>query len=148
LRLKRQPEQKARIELIPMIDTMAFLLVFFMIASLAMTQQLGLTVNLPRATTSTQQPASDQQLVVTIDEKGHYFLNKKPVAWSKLEGEVRARVAARPGLVVVVNADERLRHGLVVHTMDAIRRAGASQMAISTARPEDGQTGPDAIATH
>ena len=148
MRLKRQPEQKARIELIPMIDTMAFLLVFFMIASLAMTQQLGLTVNLPRATTSVQQPPSDQQLVVTIDEKGHYYLNKKQVAWSKLESEVHARVTARPELVVVVNADERLRHGLVVQTMDAIRRAGASQMAISTERPEGGRTGPHAIATH
>jgi len=136
LRLKRHPVQKARIELIPMIDTMAFLLVFFMIASLAMTQQLGMSVNLPRATSTSSQPSSDRTLVVTVDRKGHLYLNKQPVLWSELEGAVRARVHARPGLVVVLNADEGLRHGAVVRVLDCLNHAGAKQLSIAITRPQ------------
>lgn len=143
MRLKRRPVEKARIELIPMIDTMAFLLVFFMIASLAMTQQMGLTVNLPRAAAAMPQTSADRMLVVTMDRQGHLFLNKQPVRWGALEPALRERLRARPELVVVVNADENLRHGAVVRVMDAIRRAGAQRMSIATRRPEGDGVGPD-----
>lgn len=142
MRLKRHPMEKARIELIPMIDTMAFLLVFFMIASLAMTQQLGLTVSLPRASAATPQTSADQLLVVTADAQARLFLNKQPVPWDGLEGAVRSRLQARPNLVVVVNADADLAHGTVVRVMDAVRRAGARRMSIATQRPEGEGVGP------
>ena len=143
MRLKRLPVEKARIELIPMIDTMAFLLVFFMIASLAMTQQMGLTVDLPRAATATPQTSADRMLVVTMDRQGNLFLNKQTVRWGALEQAVRERLRARPELVVVVNADENLRHGAVVRVIDVIRRAGAQRMSIATKRPEGERAGPD-----
>jgi len=126
-----------------MIDTMAFLLVFFMIASLAMTQQMGMTVNLPRANAAAPQPSADRMLVVTADHAGRLFLNKQPVQWSGLENAVRQRLQARPALVVVVNADQDLTHGTVVRIMDAIKRAGARQMSIATKRPEGDGVGPD-----
>ena len=126
-----------------MIDTMAFLLVFFMIASLAMTQQMGLTVNLPRAAAAMPQTSADRMLVVTMDRQGHLFLNKQPVRWGALEPALRERLRARPELVVVVNADENLRHGAVVRVMDAIRRAGAQRMSIATRRPEGDGVGHD-----
>jgi biopolymer transport protein ExbD len=137
LRLKRRPVEKARIELIPMIDTMAFLLVFFMIASLAMAQQLGLPVDLPRVAAGDPQTWGDRALVVTMQRDGSLFLNKEPVRWSRLEAEVRARVQARPELVVVINADANLRHGTVMHVMAAVRRAGARQMAVANAPPAE-----------
>jgi biopolymer transport protein ExbD len=143
LRLKRHPIEKARIELIPMIDTMAFLLVFFMIASLAMTQQLGLTVSLPRASAATPQTSADQLLVVTADREARLFLNKQPVSWDSLEGALRARLQARAELVIVVNADADLAHGTVVRVMDAVRRAGATRLSIATQRPEGEGVGPD-----
>ena len=143
MRLKRRPVEKARIELIPMIDTMAFLLVFFMIASLAMTQQMGLTVSLPRAAAATPQTSADRMLVVTMDRQGQLFLNKQTIHSSALEPALRERLRARPELIVVVNADENLRHGAVVRVMDAIRRAGAQRMSIATKRPAGGGVGPD-----
>jgi biopolymer transport protein ExbD len=143
LRLKRRPIEKARIELIPMIDTMAFLRVFFMIASLAMAQQLGLPVDLPRAAAGDPQTWGDRALVVTMERNGRLFLNKQPVRWSQLESAVRARVEARPELVVVINADANLRHGTVMHVMAAVRRAGARQMAVANAPPgEPSEEGP------
>jgi len=139
LRISRQPIEKARLELIPMIDTMAFLLVFFMIASLAMTQQAGLPVNLPRAEAAAPQTWGDRQLVVTLDEAGRVYLNKERVALPALGQAIKARLARQPDLVVVVNADARVRHGDVVAAMDAAKAAGAAHMAIATL-PADGRS--------
>ena len=132
MRVSRRPVEKARIELIPMIDTMAFLLVFFMIASLAMSQQAGLPVNLPRAEAADPQTWGDRSLVVTLDGEGRVFLNKESVARGALAQEIRERLAARPELIVVINADTRIRHGEVVWAMDAAKKAGAGRMAIAT----------------
>jgi biopolymer transport protein ExbD len=132
LRIKRPAEQKARIELIPMIDTMAFLLVFFMIASLAMTQQAGLPVNLPRADASVAPTWGDRALVVTLDDDGKVYLDKDEISADSLTDEVASRLAGRPELVIVLNADKSLRHGAVVRAMDAVKAAGAVRMAIAT----------------
>jgi biopolymer transport protein ExbD len=123
-----------------MIDTMAFLLVFFMIASLAMSRQAGLPVNLPRADAAASQTWGDRALVVTVDESGRLFLNKEAVAWGELEERVRARLEGRPELVVVINADENLRHRNVIAAMDAVKRAGAARLAIAT-KPMDNGAG-------
>lgn len=115
-----------------MIDTMAFLLVFFMIASLAMSRQAGMPVNLPRAHAAAAQTWGDRALVVTLDREGGIFLNKTPVKLHDLQAQIRARLARQSDLVVVINADTRLRHGRVVAAMDAAKRAGAVHMAIAT----------------
>jgi biopolymer transport protein ExbD len=115
-----------------MIDTMAFLLVFFMIASLAMSQQAGLPVNLPRAATANQQTWGDRSLVVTLDAQGRLFLNKDNVARNSLSQEIAKRLAGRPELIVVINADEQVRHREVVWAMDEAKKAGAARMAIAT----------------
>jgi biopolymer transport protein ExbD len=115
-----------------MIDTMAFLLVFFMIASLAMTQQAGLPVNLPSAEAAVEPTWGDRALVVTLESDGTMYLNKDEISAGSLTDEVSSRLAERPELVIVINADEGLRHGAVVSAMDAVRQAGAVRMAIAT----------------
>jgi biopolymer transport protein ExbD len=137
LRVKRRPVEKARIELIPMIDTMAFLLVFFMIASLAMTRQAGLPVSLPSASAASPQTWGDRSLVVTLDREGRVFLDKQQIAREELEQKVKARLDRRPELMVVINADAGLRHGDVIRAMDAVKRAGAAHMAIATKPAEE-----------
>lgn len=132
MRIRRRPPEKARIELIPMIDTMAFLLVFFMIASLAMSRQAGLPVRLPRADTADSKTWGDRSLVVSLGSDGSVALDKKTVAPDTLSEEIQRRLAASPGLIVVINADTNIRHGAVVAAMDAAKKAGAARMAIAT----------------
>jgi biopolymer transport protein ExbD len=141
LRIRRRPVEKARIELIPMIDTMAFLLVFFMIASLAMSRQAGLPVTLPRAESADPQTWGDRVLVVTLERDGDLFLDKDPVEWSSLTEQVGKRLAGRPEMVVVINADEETRHREVVAAMDAVKQAGAANMVIPTRPHEEGDSG-------
>ncbi len=120
-----------------MIDTMAFLLVFFMIASLAMTRQAGLPVSLPSASSASPQTWGDRSLVVTLDREGRVFLDKRQIARGELGQELKARLDKRPELMVVINADAGLLHGDVIRAMDAVKRAGAAHMAIATKPVEE-----------
>ena len=62
---QRRELKRTKIEIIPMIDTIFFLLVFFMLSSLALVRLNGLPVNLPPASTATRQQAQD--VTITID---------------------------------------------------------------------------------
>ena len=70
------PPRKARIEIIPMIDTVFFLLVFFMMASLAMTVHGGIPVNLPKAARA---EAARAPVSVSISREGVIYLEREPV---------------------------------------------------------------------
>ena len=67
MKLPPSEKKKARIEIIPMIDTMFFLLVFFMIATLSMTLQRGMPVNLPTAGSTTDKVKEQVSLTITED---------------------------------------------------------------------------------
>ncbi|HXV80103.1 MAG TPA: biopolymer transporter ExbD [Candidatus Binatia bacterium] len=134
MRLKRTTVKKARIEIIPMIDTIFFLLVFFMISTLAMARYTGLPVNLPKAATG-QQPANESA-AITITPDGKFFVDKQEVQRENIRTLLQQRLLADPELLVLINADERVEHGLVVDIMDDARHAGVTKMAIAV-RPKD-----------
>ncbi len=134
MQFKRRKELKrTRIEIIPMIDTMFFLLVFFMLSSLALTRLNGLPVNLPPASTAPRQVAVD--LTLTIDARQKIYLNREPITLLQVEEKLRKAVGANSDLVaasVVINADETVPYGLVVQCIDKARGAGITKFSIST----------------
>jgi biopolymer transport protein ExbD len=129
MRLPRRSIKKARIEIIPMIDTIFFLLVFFMISTLSMARYTGLPVNLPKAATG-QQPASESA-AVTITSDGKVFIDNQEVPRENIRNVLQQRLAAKPDLLVLINGDEHVEHGLVVEIMDEARQAGVAKMAIA-----------------
>lgn len=129
MKVKRVP-RRPRIEIIPMIDTIFVLLVFFMIASVSMVHQQGLTVDLPGAASG--QPHAEQRITVTVKADGGLFLDKQPVSRDGLLEALREAVSRSPKSLVVVNGDRGARHGDVVDVMDAARLAGAAQASIAT----------------
>ena len=134
MRLPRRAIKKARIEIIPMIDTIFFLLVFFMISTLSMVHYTGLPVNLPKAATG-QQPASESA-AVTITSDGKVFIDKQEIPRENIRSVLQQRLAAKPDLLVLINGDEHVEHGVVVEIMDAARQAGVAKMAIAV-KPKD-----------
>jgi len=130
MKIKRFRRRRPRIEIIPMIDTIFFLLVFFMVASLSMIHQEGLTVELPRAASAAPAPA--QRITVTVAADGRLFLDKRPVSRDALVAALRQAVARAPKALVVVNADRAARYGDAVDVMDAARLAGAAQASLAT----------------
>src|SRR4051794_38084411 len=87
---KRRELKRTKIEIIPMIDTMFFLLVFFMLSSLALTKLMGLPVNLPQAVTAPKQ--NTQDLTITVDKNQNVFVNKDPVDANHLAEALVAKV--------------------------------------------------------
>jgi biopolymer transport protein ExbD len=129
MRVPRRDSRKARIEIIPMIDIIFFLLVFFMVSTLSMTINRGLPVNLPKAASSQQDLR--ESFNITVTEDGTLFLNKEPITLSDLGQRVKAGLEKEPELVVIINADDQARHGTIVTVMDEIRLAGVSRLAIA-----------------
>jgi biopolymer transport protein ExbD len=130
MRLPRQGYKRARIEIIPMIDTVFFLLVFFMVASLSMTLETGMRVNLPKAQTAQREALTKVTVSLTAD--GKLYVDRERTTLAGLRAALRQRVEENPRVVVVINADERVEHGKVVGVMDAAKKAGAARMAIAT----------------
>ncbi|MGH8067896.1 MAG: ExbD/TolR family protein [Candidatus Entotheonellia bacterium] len=133
MRVPRQKPEKARIEIIAMIDVIFFLLVFFMVSTLSMTINRGLPVNLPKAATS--QKDLRQSFNITVTQDGTLFLNKEPTSLEELGQRVKAGLAQEPELVVIINADDQALHGAIVAVMDEVRLVGVSRLAIAV-RPE------------
>ena len=129
MRIQRRNPKKARIEIIPMIDTIFFLLVFFMISTLSMTPFRGMPVNLPKAASSQQAPA--ESAAITIDEESRIFLNKEEVDQAALGDLLRQQLEQNSDLLVVINADDGVEHGRVVEVMDIARSANVARMAIA-----------------
>jgi biopolymer transport protein ExbD len=129
MRIQRRSMKKARIEIIPMIDTIFFLLVFFMISTLSMSQFKGMPVNLPKAASGQQAPA--ESAAVTITKEGRISLDKQPVDKSALADLLRRQLGKNPELLVVINADDGVEHGRVVEVMDIARSASVAKMAIA-----------------
>ena len=129
MRIQRRSIKKARIEIIPMIDTIFFLLVFLMISTLSMTQFKGMPVNLPKAASGQQAPA--ESAAITINKEHQIFLDKQPVEKTSLADRLGGLIAKNPELLVVINADDGVEHGHVVEVMDIARSANVAKMAIA-----------------
>ena len=134
---QRRALKRTKIEIIPMIDTIFFLLVFFMLSSLALVKLNGIPVDLPKAASAVKQQAND--LTITIDKDRNIFVNKQPVTLANLGPTLIQKAGADVDLstaMVVINADLTVPHGLVVSCIDSAREAGIEHFAIATA-PED-----------
>ena len=117
--IHRQPMKKARIEIIPMIDTIFFLLVFFMFTSLSMVKMNGMDVSLPKDSNSPDQKPPPQA-VVTVDNSGTYYLDKTPVEPAQLAPEMQSRLDIKPDTVFIVNVDKQRPTQDIITVMDAV----------------------------
>lgn len=119
-----------RIEIIPMIDVMFFLLATFMLASLAMQRLDAVKVDLPSG--QAQQMSEDQPLTLAVDRTNTIFLDRQPVRLDQVEAGVRRLL--KPDRNVVIAADDAAAQGAVVQAMLAARRAGAEHFLIAIHR--------------
>ena len=113
-----------------MIDTIFFLLVFFMMASLAMTTAKGMPVNLPKASASSDRPVV--KVVLTLTSNGRYYVDKQQVAYSQIGEILRGRLKDNPRAVVVINCDKSQNWEKGIQLADEAKRAGAQYLTIAT----------------
>jgi biopolymer transport protein ExbD len=123
-----QESAEARIEIIPLIDIMFFLLAAFMLVSLSMVNMKSVKVNLPTATTGT----ADQQrdlVNISVDKAGLAYLDARPVAPNELALALAALAKTNTEARVFISGDQDARHGDVVRVLDIVRSAGIQKVA-------------------
>jgi biopolymer transport protein ExbD len=117
------PRKKARIEIIPLIDIMFFLLASFMMVSLSQVHMKGIKVNLPSGV-SGQTQTKREYISVSVDKDGHYFFDKDEVKDEELISRLRKVHDSAPEAKVFVRGDRDSVHLNVTHALDIIRSAG------------------------
>ena len=124
-RMKKKPE----FMIIPMIDIIFFLLVFFMMNSLQTVAQKALAVQLPQAQ-SASAPAQ-MPIIMTLDEEGHITIDNKPVSIQESSDIMKRHMQENANAAVVLQADKRTAHGQVVVVMDMLKQAGVKRLSIA-----------------
>lgn len=124
-RVERQP----RLMIIPMIDIIFFLMVFFLFSTLQMVYQKSMPVNLPVAS-QTQQEAP-KPVSITVMADGIVSIGDDKVALDDVKSRV-AQLADKSETPVILRADEKAEHGQVVKVMEQIKSAGVTKLAIAT----------------
>ena len=130
------PEKKSRLEIIPLIDIMFFLLASFMMITLQMQIVRTVKANLPTATLVTASTKPDiMNLLVNRD--GQVSLEDKPIAFSELFNQLTNRYSLNTNLPVFITGAKDATHGSVVYVLDLVRRAGIQHVAIAVKAAPD-----------
>jgi len=114
--------------MLPLIDVVFLLLVFFIYAMVSMVVHRGLKVELPKAGTATLEKRD--YISITIDDSNQLFLNENPIS---AEGLPSAVLALREGDArpVFINGDQKADLGLAIELLDDLKKAGIEEVSFS-----------------
>lgn len=124
-------EEKTRIEIIPMIDIMMFLLVFFMLATLKMIQGAGIKLDLPQSSTA-EALQKTVKVSIGVTKDNLLYMDAKPVSEAALTDALKGLVGANEKVDVAIAGDEGTSYKNIIKVMDLVRQAGISSVALVT----------------
>ena len=124
------PHKKARIEIIPLIDIMFFLLASFMMVSLQMQKMQTIKVNLPTATQARPDFKPDM-INIAVNKSGDVFVEKEKKTLPELSLILSNRLHVNTNLPVYISGDADTTHGSMVYVLDFVRRAGIQKVAFA-----------------
>ena len=119
--------RKARIEIIPMIDIMLFLLVFFAMMTLRMIPTSGHVSKLPTSSTATKIPPP--KLLIEVHDDGVMFVDGRSLSSAEVSALVRSRDASH--LSVTIAGGDHVTLQQLMGAIDAVRLGGASQIGLA-----------------
>jgi len=128
----RYPPNKAdvQIELIPLIDVIFCILTFFMLASVTLTRQAGINVDLPRASSGVTQMR--EMLLVSVDPVGLIYVDKEAVSTEELQRRLIEFRQTNPSGIMVLYASRLASYNDVVQVLDILRSVGGDRVALAT----------------
>ena len=123
-------EKKPKIMIIPMIDIIFFLLVFFMMSMLSMVVQKSINLNLPQ--TASAKVNVEQTLPVSITSDGTIYVEKEKIAKDDFRKRMEIEKNRTPNVAIVLRADAKSEHGDFVFVLDQLKSVGISKIGIAT----------------
>lgn len=130
------PHKKARIEIIPLIDIMFFLLASFMMVSLSMIKLQSIKVDLPTAT-ARGRDVKPEIFNIGVNKLGDVYIGEERKSLADLYGMLTNRVHANTNLPVYITGDKDASHGAVITVLDTVRRAGVQKVAFAITPAEE-----------
>jgi len=121
------PHKRARIEIIPLIDIMFFLLASFMMVSLSQTHMKGIRVNLPAAIAPPPSQVKDY-VSIKIQEGNVVYFDNQPITDDQVLPRLFELHRANPDIKVSISASLMAMHGDVITVLDKVRSAGITKV--------------------
>jgi biopolymer transport protein ExbD len=134
INLLETEEDDARIEILPLIDVIFCILTFFIMASLTLTRQQAINLDLPKASTGVAQ--NRELKIVSIAPNGQLFMDKQPTDQTRLVESLKAYMKAQPNGLIVLNASPTVSYNQVIQVLDLLRSVGGQRVALAT-QPAD-----------
>jgi|SRR5690554_3140175 len=127
-------KKKSSINIIPMIDVIFFLLVFFMLFTTFKTSPTGIDLELPTAVTVSEQDSS--HITFDIDSSGNIYHKGNRIAVEAVETIAAEAFHNNNNIVAIINADREVRYRYIISVMDNIRQAGIYKLALAADKKE------------
>ena len=122
----KQPD----LNIIPMIDIMFFLLVFFMLSTMYMVEQKTIPVNLPQATSATIDNKTN--FTVTLKDDGSIYLEDQQTDIQTLLMQATKEQKNNPSFAIIIRADKDINYDKVVSFIDTLKKAGITRFGLET----------------
>ena len=122
----KQPD----LNIIPMIDIMFFLLVFFMLSTMYMVEQKTIPVNLPQATSATIDNKTN--FTVTLKDDGSIYLEDQQTEIQTLLMQATKEQKNNPSFAIIIRADKDINYDKVVSFIDTLKKAGITRFGLAT----------------
>jgi biopolymer transport protein ExbD len=124
------PRKQTRLEIIPLIDIMFFLLASFMMVTLQMQKVRALKASLPTATLATSSTKPDI-INLNVDKDGQVSLDQKPFTFPELFTALTNRYNLNTNVPVYITGNREATHGSIIYVLDFVKRAGIQRVAIA-----------------
>ena len=131
----RRGKKGARIEIIPLIDIIFFLLATFIMVSLSMSKNQGVNVALPGASTAQSlgdQSEMEKAVTLSVNDKGELFFNKDKILATQLSMRLQTYKMSSKDPKVIINSDGAADFKYVVTVLDEVRKIGIAKVGINT----------------
>ena len=131
MNIRSSGRQKVTLDLTPLIDVVFLLLIFFMVST-TFDKQTQLKVDLPEASEQTTEDQEKDQIAITIDAQGHFYINNEELITHDLETLMRAMTKIsgdRTDLPVLVSSDKQAPFQAAIMVMDAVGQLGMSRLS-------------------
>jgi biopolymer transport protein ExbD len=120
------------INVVPLIDVLFSILTFFVLASIFLTQQKGLPLDLPKAAPPVPNAPPPSQLTLVINKSGKYLLDKKPIELKNIGPTVKAALDANENAILIIAGEKDAQYAAVVDVLDELRQLNISRIGMAT----------------
>lgn len=126
---RESDRSETRIEVVPMIDIIFCILIFFILSAVGISRQQVVSLDLPKASTGTTEMR--EMLVVSLDELGQVYVEQQLVTRNQLTQALQNYLQFNPNGQIVLNANRNANYNEVVQVLDLLRKIGGSRAALA-----------------